>query len=322
MRLIPRQIEEPPANLDAFIAEIGVGVRALYGDAAARAYLERAPRGFGAAAAAPTAFLWGVESGDGAYGLLLGAMRGDIAEITLVHVLAPYRGQGIEHALVAAAVTHFQEIGVRAVVSEPVAHGEIDLGAAFREAGCLATERGLFMAATAEVADSGAEELDRGAPLGAARFRAAAEVIAAAYAEHSGRLIHPEVSDVSSAHEYLLRVLTGVFGPVLPHYCRVAIREGRCAGVLLGCELAPEVGFVLQVAVRPEFRGQGIAAGLLKGFAEAAQAAGVTRLGLGVTLDNPARRIYERAGFGLVREVTAFYWWRGGSGLTAGAEEA
>lgn len=313
MRLNPRQVGDLPANLDAFIAEIGAGVRTLYGDAAARAYLERAPRGFGAAAAASTAYLWVVDGGEGARGLLLGAMRGDIAEITLVHVLAPFRGTGIEHALVAAAVGHFQEMGVRAVVSEPVAHGDIDLAGAFGVAGCVSVERGLFMASTREVAGGGGEEMEGGTPLGAAQFREAAEVIAAAYVDHPGRLIHPEVSDVSSAHEYLLRVLAGVFGPVLPHYCRVAVREGRCAGVLLGCELAPEVGFVLQVAVRPEFRGQGIATGLLKGFAEAAQAAGVARLGLGVTLDNPARRIYERAGFGLVRAVTAFHWWRGTS---------
>lgn len=313
MRLSPRQVNELPNNLDAFIAEIGAGVRALYGDAAARAYLERAPRGFGAAAAAPTAYLWVVDGEEGALGLLLGAMRGDVAEITLVHVLAPYRGQGIEHALVGAAVGHFQEMGVRAVVSEPVAHGEIDLAAAFGAAECTATERGLFMAETRVVASSGAEALDRGIPLAAAQFRAAAEVIASAYVGHPGRLIHPEVGDVGSAHEYVLRVLTGVFGPVLPHYCRVAVREGRCVGVLLGCELAPEVGFVLQVAVRPEFRGQGIGAGLLKGFAEAAQAAGVARLGLGVTLDNPARRIYERAGFVLVRGVTAYHWWRPGA---------
>jgi ribosomal protein S18 acetylase RimI-like enzyme len=53
----------------------------------------------------------------------------------------------------------------------------------------------------------------------------------------------------------------------------------------------------LSIGVRPEARGRGIGAALVDALAAALGRAGVARLSLSVEPDNPARRIYERAGF-------------------------
>lgn len=315
MRLMPMRatrLDTPPENLDAFIAEIAEGVLAVYGEAAARAYEERAERGFGAAIATPAACLWSVGEGRTSRGLLLGILREGIAEITLVHVLCGQGGAEVEHALVSAATREFRKAGARAILSEGLAYAPMDLDGAFAREGFEAIPRGLLTARAEEVLMR-AGACASGEPLGVPEYRAAAECIAAAYVGHPGRRLHPEVCDSEAAFGYVLRVLAGMYGPVLPTYVRGVQRAGRCAGVLLGSEIAPGMGFVLQVATRPEHRGKGLATGLLGGFAGACLEAGVPTLGLGVTLDNPARRLYETLGFRQIRPVTAYTWWREGA---------
>ncbi|HVE95300.1 MAG TPA: GNAT family N-acetyltransferase [Acidimicrobiales bacterium] len=58
-------------------------------------------------------------------------------------------------------------------------------------------------------------------------------------------------------------------------------------------EQTPELG----VAVVHEHRGRGIGTALLEALRERAQAAGISRLGLSVEPENPARRLYERLGY-------------------------
>ncbi|MCC6154607.1 MAG: GNAT family N-acetyltransferase, partial [Candidatus Hydrogenedentes bacterium] len=38
--------------------------------------------------------------------------------------------------------------------------------------------------------------------------------------------------------------------------------------------------------------------------------AGLERIALGVTNDNPARRLYERLGFRKILPVNAYVWWK------------
>jgi ribosomal protein S18 acetylase RimI-like enzyme len=65
----------------------------------------------------------------------------------------------------------------------------------------------------------------------------------------------------------------------------------------------PGYGFVaadvpeLSIGVRREHRGRGLGTELIEGLKRALAAAGVERVSLSVEPDNPARRIYERAGF-------------------------
>lgn len=57
----------------------------------------------------------------------------------------------------------------------------------------------------------------------------------------------------------------------------------------------------LAIAVRPDRRARGIGAELLAGLARAAADAGHRALSLSVNARNPAVRLYERAGFEIVR---------------------
>jgi ribosomal protein S18 acetylase RimI-like enzyme len=307
LAVVSRRLSAPPANLDEFIDGIAAGVCEIYGEEAALAYRARAPRGFGAALAAPMAALWGVEVTRGCAALLMGILRGETAEITLIHVLPEFAGQGMEHALVATATHAFQAAGARAVLSESTQHVPMELDGAFGAAGFSSVPRGLYRVSTAELSQATLGARNDSVPLGPAHFSGVAACIAEAYAGHPGRLIHPEVRTPVAAQDYLLRVLTGAHGPVLPNHCRVVLDGGEVIGVLLGCEVAPQTGFVLQLAVRPAARGAGIGTALLHAFAHACETAEVPAVALGVTLDNPARNLYEKLGFRMQRPVTAYH---------------
>jgi len=304
----------PPRNLDAFIREIAVGIGQVYGPAAAQAYRDRAERGFGATLATPGAALFTLSTPDrNAIALLIAVRRDEGVDFPLVHVLAPYAGGRLEHYLVAAAARHYRDAGVAFILSETIPNAPMALDAAFGEAGFTATPRGLFQITTASLSASiaAAQGVAAGAPIRPSDFGGVATCISAAYADHPGRWLHPEVRQADDARMLLLRLLAGAYGPVLPNYCRVQRVGNNVQGALLGCEVAPGVGFVVQLVVAPEARGQGIATRLLGEFAEACHAAGVEKIALGVTLDNPARKLYERLGFSLLRPITAYTWWRG-----------
>jgi ribosomal protein S18 acetylase RimI-like enzyme len=53
----------------------------------------------------------------------------------------------------------------------------------------------------------------------------------------------------------------------------------------------------LSIGVRAAYRGRGLGTGLIEALKRALVAAGFDRVSLSVEPDNPARRIYERAGF-------------------------
>jgi ribosomal protein S18 acetylase RimI-like enzyme len=59
----------------------------------------------------------------------------------------------------------------------------------------------------------------------------------------------------------------------------------------------------LAIAVDPSWRGRGVGSSLLDALVAQARADGHTALSLSVEVDNPARRLYERAGFTRVGQV-------------------
>jgi ribosomal protein S18 acetylase RimI-like enzyme len=68
----------------------------------------------------------------------------------------------------------------------------------------------------------------------------------------------------------------------------------------------PGFGFVdqttpeISIAVREDARGRGVGASLLRALADRARSDGFDALSLSVEKDNPAVRLYERAGFSVV----------------------
>ena len=80
----------------------------------------------------------------------------------------------------------------------------------------------------------------------------------------------------------------------------VAEVDGEAVGLAWGRIVfsSPEVASVYQMWVNPSLRGRGIGMTLIAKITEWARAKGAIRAELGVTCgDNPARRLYERAGF-------------------------
>jgi len=87
-----------------------------------------------------------------------------------------------------------------------------------------------------------------------------------------------------------------------------ALRDGLAVGMVgmtinrlpaetEGAERKPMCGWIYRVFVDEATRGQGVGSALLSAAIRTAREDGCTTLGLTVTHDNPARRLYERVGF-------------------------
>jgi [ribosomal protein S18]-alanine N-acetyltransferase len=71
-------------------------------------------------------------------------------------------------------------------------------------------------------------------------------------------------------------------------------------------EIHDGAAVLASIYVAPEQRGRGIGRQLLERFAADARAQGLARLALGVKPDNPARRLYERAGFRFTHDAGGY----------------
>lgn len=82
------------------------------------------------------------------------------------------------------------------------------------------------------------------------------------------------------------------------HFARLTVAEvdGRFAGYALWMP-QDECAELATLNVAPNERRQGIGRALLRAWIEAATGQGFTCLGLSVRHDNPARQLYEQAGF-------------------------
>ncbi|QCO99966.1 GNAT family N-acetyltransferase [Arthrobacter sp. 24S4-2] len=78
---------------------------------------------------------------------------------------------------------------------------------------------------------------------------------------------------------------------------RVAEADGVPAGIMLWMPLPDDAAVLVTIHVLPEFRRQGFGWLLLEQFISDALSAGTRTLTLGVHLNNPARALYEQAGF-------------------------
>jgi ribosomal protein S18 acetylase RimI-like enzyme len=302
-----KRIRRLPANLDLFLGEIADGLGRLYGPGAARQYLDHAPATIGSAMRHPAVQTWAAVCGDEAAALAMCVARGAAGRITLLHVLGPYRSQALEAELVAEAVRGLRGAGAESIVCEAVPMGPMDLTDSFGPLGFTAMPRVLMLAPLSHpqlaAGHNGGTEV-----LTYRERAAAAAIVVEAYQDHPDRPLHPEVRDVEAAAELVAGAAAGSYGETRPEFHRTLRQDGELAGVILGCQVAPGVGFVLQVAVRPACQRQGMGACLMQELAAQFRRAGFTRAALGVTAGNPARRLYERLGFSVLQSVDAFYW--------------
>ena len=78
----------------------------------------------------------------------------------------------------------------------------------------------------------------------------------------------------------------------------------------------PDCWVVRELHVRPELRGQGVGGVLLRRAEEAARRAGYSKVALTTRTNNPARRLYERSGYQVVKKRTnrLYRRWTGADG--------
>jgi ribosomal protein S18 acetylase RimI-like enzyme len=302
-----RSLEGLPDNFDEFVDEIAAGLRDLYGPRAAEAYRQTASTTVGAAVLHPSVEAVAVDDGPRVAGFLLALTRLNMAQISFIHVLRRHAGYGIEQLLLEETVRRLRKIPVEGIVAEFVPLCRLDLDETYATLGFDRVERLLMTArlGSPRLAPPGPE----GIVCDERNAADVAGVVVEAYRDHPGRMLHIEVRTHESALEFVRSALQGGYGPAHPGFVRGVVRDGRLAAAIVGCEVAPDVGFVLQVAVRPACQRQGLGSQLLRQLAQRFRQAGLTRMALGVTKTNPALGLYERLGFRPLRPVTAHVWW-------------
>ncbi|MBN2311727.1 MAG: GNAT family N-acetyltransferase [Candidatus Hydrogenedentes bacterium] len=303
------RLDTLPSNIDAFIDENAAGMAALYGPQAAAAYRLTARKAIHRAIAHPAVDAVAVADGPDTAGLALAMVRGDVGRLSFVHVLARYADRGVEQRLVEEVVRTLRAGGVAGIVSEYVPFCRLNLEDTYAELGFVPVKRRL-MGAELNAPPLGASARSESRACNEAGARELGAVIADAYVDHPGRLLHAEVRDIDSATEFVQSVFEGAFGRVRPGYIRAIERDGAAAAMIAGCEVAPEVGFVLQVAVKQDWQGQGLGSALVRELGGRFREAGLARMALGVTASSPAVSLYARLGFETIRPVTAYAWWR------------
>jgi len=298
-----------PPNFDAFVSEIGAGFEGLYGPAARRQYEQVARVAMTKSLKQPGVNALALWAEDEVAGILLSTLRDYVGKIQLVHVLAPYLASDAARLLVEESVRTFQAGGVEGILYETVPFCKIDSRPIFAPLGFTCIPRHLMCAPLA------APELTDVGPLQSAACTRQdqpdiARVIVDCYKDHSDRALHHEVRTLPKALEFVEEVVNGTYGRSRPGYVRVIREAGQCVAAVLGCEAAPETGFVIQLVVAPSHQGRGLGTTLLRELASLYRGAGMARIALGVTQSNRARGLYARMGFEVLRDVDAFVWWR------------
>lgn len=307
MEILP--LECPPTNMAAFTNEIAGGIARLYGESAAGQYRTTARRGLEATLRHPA--VWGlrIDEDNETLAYVLALVREGAGQLPFMHVLQHAVGRGLEARLFEEAVERIHARHPVHILCEIVDFAPLELGPVAAKHGFQHVARTIMVAEAKAVPPPDNPPPLSPQSLGPAEWERAARCLVDAYAREPGRNLHIEVCDTHRALGFISRVAAGHFGRVLPDYLLVAMDGEHCAGTILGCEVGPETGFVLQVVVEPAYRGQGLARMLIVALAGAFARNGMRQIGLGVTCDNPARRLYARLGFEEIRPVNAYVWW-------------
>jgi ribosomal protein S18 acetylase RimI-like enzyme len=143
-------------------------------------------------------------------------------------------------------------------------------------------------------------------------FDAAAELIVRAYHNHVDSQINDQYCSPAGAVRFLRNIIhypgCGTFQRAGSLLAFQGPAGGLC-GMVLTSVVAPGVGHVTQVCVTPELQGTGAGYELMRRGIESFRESGFTSVSLTVTSANrQAVRLYERMGFGTLKEFSAFVW--------------
>lgn len=306
MKPVVQMLQSFPENFDAFVSEVSGAMCDIFGEEAGDYYQSVMEAGFLANLAHPDVQVLGIMDGSSLAAYALAVRREDYGEIPFVHVLRRFEKQGLEGALLREAARRLRDAGARRILCELVPACRLELDAALIPMGFERVARQLMRAPL----DGSALQMMPGSTAAGAPecLGDTAACLADAYVGHPERDLHNEVLDTARAEAYLRRVEKGEYGLVHPGYLRAAYVNGQCAGMAAGCETPPGLGFVLHVAVARAFQGRGIGQALLVELARVFRADGLKYVGLGVSLNNPALRLYERLGFQRLCAINTYIW--------------
>jgi ribosomal protein S18 acetylase RimI-like enzyme len=303
------RIKRVPREFDLFRKEIADQLAALYGERAAQEYRNGDPQRWIDAFASPQVSVYAALRGGLVCALLIGTVRPHVLQISYIHVLRSHEGEGIEGMLVLRAVNDLRLAQVAHVLIEPIPFSRLDMAAAAESLGFKRVSRQIMTARTPLVPPTDETDVEIGL-LDSPGISPAAECLCAAYHDHPGKMLHYEVNSSEETRAFIWRVMSGHFGRFAPG---LALRCGpskETNGILLAAESLPGLGFILQVAVTPASQGRGNGEALIREVAGCFQNQEIDQIGLGVTKNNPARRLYERIGFRAIQDVDAFVWWK------------
>jgi ribosomal protein S18 acetylase RimI-like enzyme len=150
------------------------------------------------------------------------------------------------------------------------------------------------------------------APWSERYFEAAGELITRAYHSHLDSEINDQYCSAAGAQRFLRNIIhypgCGSFhqgGSFLAFHGQT----GVVCGLILCSVVGPGAGHVTQVCVTPELRGAGLGYELMRCGIESFREAGFTAVSLTVTSANTqAVRLYERMGFRVLKEFSAYVW--------------
>lgn len=308
---VVRRIKHLPPNFGAFMREVADGMEQVYGPAAAAEYRRSGAAKVLATISHPDVTGLAVLDGQEARAILMWTVHENVGQIFFLHVLQGQEQGHPERELLGEAVTALRSGAVDGIVCETLIFNPLHACAMLGEVGFRRFERGVMrgpLDAPELIVDA---ESAVSRPFKAADHCSIAECLVEAYASDPAMELHREMSTVAGALRLVESIAQSSFGDYRPEYGRCIEENGQIASVLLGCEAACKVGFVVQVATRPEFRRRGHAERLIRETAAAFRLAGLDHIALGVTLTNPARKLYERLGMTVRREVDAYVWRRG-----------
>jgi ribosomal protein S18 acetylase RimI-like enzyme len=141
---------------------------------------------------------------------------------------------------------------------------------------------------------------------------AAAQVIADAYQGHVDSRINDQYRSVAGARRFLFNIVQypgcgAFFRP--GSYVAFTGENGHLCGVSLASLVARDCGHITQICVSPAVRGTGIGYALLRRSLLALRDAGCRAATLTVTAANTnAVELYERVGFRIMRQFSAYAW--------------
>jgi len=300
-----RPLTQPPPNWAAFVDEIAAGLRSLYGPGPALHYRRTVGHQFATLLSQPAIRAWAAWQGDEAVAMVLAMERDRVGYVLSIHALDAHETPGAANAVVRAAGAALGRACPYAVVSDCVPFCGVDMAEPLVPLGFERVARGIMCRPLADWPAAGGMD---SMPIDPGRQPEVAALFLETYAAHPGRRFHVEVGDRARACDLVAGAVAGAFGRPLPECCRLVLREGRVVGAALVAETLSGLGFILHVAVAPPYQRQGLGRRLLRETLACLKRRGLETAALAVTLDNPARHLYESLGFRLAKPYDAFVW--------------